>query len=156
MTIEQFTEEHRYLNNMYRLENGVISSPDRVIVPTVEHAYQAAKFVVKSCRYEVLNAPSGHLAKRTARYLEQQGEVIRPDWDSVRVDIMRDLVRQKFNNNPHLTAQLLDTGEERLEEGNNWGDRFWGISPPGSVKGENWLGKILMIVRSEFRLALTD
>ena len=31
-------------------------------------------------------------------------------------------------------------------EGNTWNDTFWGVC---NGQGQNWLGKILMLVRSE-------
>ena len=42
----------------------------------------------------------------------------------------------------------MATGDGQIEEGNNWGDRFW-----GTVDGEglNHLGKIIMRIRKEYR-----
>ena len=62
---------------------------------------------------------------------------------------MRGLVRQKFTNHSHLTEMLLLTAPHELEETNHWGDVFWGVC---DGEGENWLGKILMEVRSELLL----
>ena len=61
---------------------------------------------------------------------------------------MLELVRDKFTGNYALKAQLLATEDEHLEEGNWWGDRYWGTC---EGVGENHLGKILMQVRSEIR-----
>ncbi len=47
-----------------------------------------------------------------------------------------------------LAQRLLATGDAELVEGNNWGDRFWGIC---RGEGRNELGKILMKVRDELR-----
>ncbi|TWT41826.1 hypothetical protein RAS1_29490 [Phycisphaerae bacterium RAS1] len=44
--------------------------------------------------------------------------------------------------------RLLETGEAYLEEGNDCGDRVWGVY---QGQGENRLGKILMKVRAELR-----
>ena len=72
---------------------------------------------------------------------------LRPGWDTLRLDVMRGIVRQKFRD-PVLAARLLATGAAHLEEGNTHGDRFWGTV---NGQGENWLGRILMEVRSELQ-----
>ena len=45
-------------------------------------------------------------------------------------------------------AFVLNTGDEELIEGNNWGDRFWGQC---DGEGINKLGQLLMKVREELR-----
>lgn len=69
---------------------------------------------------------------------------------------MYSLVWKKFHNNPELKALLLATGDAQLEEGNAWGDVYWGISPVGSGQGENHLGRILMKVRDSFQSKETE
>jgi hypothetical protein len=137
--IESFNGDHRFLSNFW---------PARVVLdgveyPTVEHAYQAAKTVDPAERRTIADLPTPGQAKRAGKQV-----TMRADWDEVKIDLMRDLVRQKFRH-PELAGQLLATGEARLIEGNRWGDRFWGQSPVGN--GENHLGRILMEVRRELR-----
>jgi ribA/ribD-fused uncharacterized protein len=71
---------------------------------------------------------------------------LRPDWEDVKIDIMRQVLKSKFTQNPELKAQLIATGDAELIEGNNWNDRFWGVC---RGKGQNHLGKLLMEVRAE-------
>ena len=59
-----------------------------------------------------------------------------------------DKIRATFSQNEDLKEKLLDTGNEHLEEGNTWGDKIWGTV---NGKGQNNLGKILMMVREELR-----
>lgn len=59
---------------------------------------------------------------------------------------MYGLLRQKFAPGSSLAARLQGTGDVILVEGNAWGDRFWGAS---GGYGENYLGRLLMIVRAE-------
>jgi hypothetical protein len=70
---------------------------------------------------------------------------IRPDWEEVKLDVMEDLLRQKFVG---LARALVMTGDEELVEGNTWGDRFWGVCQGA---GENHLGRLLMKIRSELK-----
>lgn len=140
--ISTFTGPHAFLSNFYPARVTL----DGVVYPTVEHAYQAAKSADPSFAYRLSIAalPGTHAgaaaAKRAGRHVP-----LRPDWERVKVGVMRDLLRQKFAH-LELRAKLAATDEE-LVEGNWWGDRFWGQSPLGV--GENWLGRILMEIRGE-------
>jgi ribA/ribD-fused uncharacterized protein len=111
--------------------------------PSVEHAYQAQKTLDPKIQQGVRNQPTPNAAKKFARNF-----ALRPDWDDVKVTIMRELLHEKFASEPERSI-LLSTGDEELVEGNWWNDRFWGQCPLGT--GENWLGKLLMEVRGELR-----
>lgn len=81
----------------------------------------------------------------TAKKLGRQVN-LRPDWEQVKYFIMYDICREKFIQNPDLAEKLLATGDAYLEEGNDWNDTTWGTC---GGKGDNWLGRILMLIRSE-------
>jgi N-glycosidase YbiA len=107
---------------------------------TVEHAYQAHKTLDEGSRELIRNSPDPAQAKKLGR-----GVTVRPDWDAVKVDLMREFIRKKFES-PFLAHMLLETGDSDLVYGNTWNDKFWGVC---RGVGQNWLGKILMEVRSE-------
>lgn len=67
---------------------------------------------------------------------------LRKDWEAVKLDVMGDVVREKFLQNPELAARLLSTKNRELIEGNTWNDTFWGVNLD-TGKGENHLGQIL-------------
>ncbi len=50
------------------------------------------------------------------------------------------------------TAFLLATDDAVLQEGNRWGDRFWGVDLATGI-GENQLGQVLMRKRRALREA---
>jgi ribA/ribD-fused uncharacterized protein len=152
MAVEQFQGENRYLSNMYVLPHGLKLEPDGPVAPTAENPYQAAKFVHHEDRMRVLNQPDGIAAKKTAHQMERDGVEIRPDWSEAKLELMQRLVAMKFDQNPELAGRLVATGDEHLEEGNRWGDRYWGVSPVGSGKGMNYLGEILMDTRLALQL----
>lgn len=106
---------------------------------SVEHAYQAAKSLDETTRKMIREQPTPALAKKLARRI-----ALRPDWEDVKVGIMRELLDEKFAQEPERSI-LLSTGDELLVEGNWWGDAFWGQCPVGV--GENWLGRLLMETR---------
>lgn len=110
---------------------------------SVEHAFQAAKTVDEEQQRWVQAAETPGQAKRRGRAVD-----MRPEWDTLRVPVMRALLRIKFSATP-LREQLLGTGLAELVEGNRWGDAFWGVDERRG--GENVLGRLLMEVRAELR-----
>lgn len=139
MDILEFTGDHKYLSNFYIVEFVW----DGIIWQHSEAAYQAAKTLDRATRLEFSRMKPGE-SKRAGKTVS-----LRSDWEEVKYDIMHAIVLAKFKQNPHLAKLLLATGTAHLEEGNNHGDRIWGVCPPRSNLGHNLLGKILMDVRAE-------
>lgn len=136
MTINSFQGEYRFLSNFWPAEVVL----DGETYPSVEHAYVAAKTVDLHMRKLAKDCQTAGQVKRFGRTLP-----LRRDWEEVKLQIMHDLVRQKFAHS-YLKEKLLATGDEELVEGNTWNDTFWGVC---RGVGENNLGKILMEVRKE-------
>lgn len=136
MAIEDFRGDYRWLSNFHMVQ---VTFEDEVYTST-EHAYQAAKTFLPAERRAIREATSCGDAKRLGQKVS-----MRPDWEDVKVDVMRDLLRQKFKY-PELRAKLLATGRQHLVEGNTWRDFFWGVC---DGDGENHLGRLLMDVRAE-------
>jgi N-glycosidase YbiA len=116
--------------------------------PTVEHYYQAQKFVgsVDSAIIPIIHAAG--TPEEAAALGRCHTRQLRPDWDLVKTQVMRKAVLRKFLSHPDIQEILLSTGNETLVE-NSPNDYFWGC---GAEKtGENHLGKILMSVRAEIR-----
>lgn len=135
MSISQFRGEYAFLSNFY--ERPLIYEGIRY--PTAEHAYQAAKTPSDTWEWRIGNAKTAGLAKRLGRQCP-----IHPDWEDRKIDVMRAVLKAKFED-PQLLAKLEATAPQVLVEGNTWGDRFWGQCPVGT--GENWLGRLLMEIR---------
>ena len=134
--VKQFKGQYSFLSNFA----GSFVWYEGVEYPTVEHAFQAAKTLDLEERKKFEYMDYAGNAKKCGRKV-----TLRPDWEEVKVDIMLDLLRQKFKHEKHRQP-LIATGTAHLEEGNNHGDKFW-----GTVRGEgkNTLGKLLMQVREE-------
>jgi ribA/ribD-fused uncharacterized protein len=105
-----------------------------ITYPSVEHAFVAAKTTDEIARRQVLCYKYPGDAKRYGRSL-----VLRDDWDTYRVTVMRDLLTQKFSQEPFRT-RLLETGLETLEEGNTWGDTFWGSNQNAQIVRIDYYG----------------
>jgi len=137
---------------------------DNVYYQTVEHYYQAQKYVGDSRHQEYAqliirqNTPnkakilankkvSGHyswmqpLIELISKYKDVK---IRDDWDQVKDNVMRKGVFNKYLQNSSLLDNLKNTGSSILIEHSY--DKYWGDGLDGS--GLNKLGTILMEIRS--------
>lgn len=139
MSIDSFTGKYRFLSNFYPCYVDF----EGASYPSIEHAYQAAKTKVEELRLIFMEPiMTAHEAKKAGKRL-----ILRDDWENVKIDVMRTLLKEKFKQ-PKFKNMLLETKDENLVEGNWWGDKFWGIC---NGEGENWLGKLLMEIREEIK-----
>lgn len=136
--INEFRGEYFFLSNFYEAPVEF----DGLHYRNTEAAFQAQKTIdpTERKRFTRLN-PSE--AKRLGRHVK-----LRTDWETVKYTMMYNIVTAKFTQNEDLRARLLAAGNEELIEGNDWGDKTWGMV---NGEGQNLLGKILMDVREELR-----
>lgn len=113
---------------------------------TSEHAYHWEKFPDHpALRNAVRYADSAHESLKIATANKM---FRRADWDAVKADIMREIIREKARQHEYVRRKLLATGDRELVE-NSWRDDFWGWGP--NRDGKNTLGKLWMEVRAELR-----
>lgn len=136
--INDFRGEYAFLSNFYEAPVVYLG----LWYKNNEAAFQAQKTRDLEARLPFAKMNPSQ-AKAAGRKLQ-----LRDDWENVKVQIMYEICDSKFWHNPDLAEKLLATGNEYLEEGNTWGDTFWGTV---NGQGSNWLGKILMRVREELR-----
>jgi len=133
--ISEFRGETRWLSNFQEAPILYMGKTYK----TVEHMYQAYKSPVPEERLAIMTAETPGRAKRMGALCK-----LRPDWEEIKFGIMFHAVLCKFLQHKDLAERLLATGDAILEEGNDWGDTYWGIC---NGEGFNHLGKILMRVR---------
>lgn len=138
--IKRFTEQFRWLSNFTEVQVFLDEKP----YPSVENAYVAAKTLDKRLR-PILQKINSAEAKQLGKILP-----LRSDWDSVKLKVMENLLRQKFSYK-WFADKLAETGEQEIVEGNSWHDNFWGscVCDECGDKGENHLGRLLMKIRGE-------
>ena len=132
--VTEFRNYFRFLSNMHP---SPIKLGD-VTYTCAEAAFQAAKLQDKSMRH-IFAGLTGKEAKTLGHRIS-----LRSDWETIKIDVMRWIVKEKFEQNPELKLRLFRLIEDDLIEGNSWGDTFWGVC---NGTGQNWLGKILMEYR---------
>lgn len=114
-----------------------------------EALYQACKFPEDpGLQAEIGRKASPLFAKGLARRRE---EGARADWDEVKIEIMRWVLRVKKAQNPaRMRALLRDTGGRQIVERSRK-DRFWGaiLEKDGYLHGINRLGNLIGEIRAE-------
>lgn len=110
---------------------------------TAEHAYQASKTIVAKERDLIQSCHSPNKAR-------QQGKTVtlRDNWNTIKLGIMRKIIKSKINNNLQLRRSLIDSGDTILVHEAPW-DSFWGDGRDG--KGHNMLGLLYMELRSKLQ-----
>lgn len=143
--ITSFIDEYRFLSNFYQcpLEYKGLTYPN------AEAAFQAQKCSNDEDKIKY------SLQKKPVR-VKQTGKkepTLPANWDTGSYDIMNEILNAKFSV-PELAEKLIATGVAYLEEGNRWHDNRWGrcaCEKCRAKEGQNWLGKILMNIRTELQ-----
>jgi ribA/ribD-fused uncharacterized protein len=137
--------EHGGLSNM---ASGFPLAVNGVISRTPEALYQACRFPQEpQVQATVLAERSPMAAKMESR---EHADTTRGDWDEIRVEVMRWVLRVKLVQHfDSFSEALRSTGDIPIvEESRN--DRFWGaVADGGELKGVNMLGELLTELRDE-------
>ena len=145
--IDSFEGKYAFLSNFY--DSPFIGNIDEIEYPTVEHYFQAQKSLSLQERRMIAAAPTPGKAKYFGRHVD-----LRPDWEFKKLKVMKYALKRKFDTYPDLKKQLLATDDAILIEGNTWHDNFWGdcsCQKCKNIAGKNNLGKLLMMLRAEYR-----
>ncbi|MFD0270442.1 NADAR family protein [Streptomyces sp. NPDC127106] len=113
--------------------------------PTVEHYFQAQKFLGTRHAHVIRQAPT---PLRAAELGRDRSKPLRRDWERVKDDVMRRAVDAKFRTHADIHEILLSTGDEEIVE-DTTSDHYWGRGRTGT--GKNMLGRILMRTRTRLR-----
>jgi ribA/ribD-fused uncharacterized protein len=112
---------------------------------TSEHAYHSEKFNDPKLLEQLRNTRSAHDSMKLA-YANK--DKYREDWDEIKLDVMKDILKAKAEQHPYVKRKLLESGDKELIE-NSWRDSYWGWGM--DKDGENHLGKLWMEVREEVK-----
>ena len=122
------------------------------IYASAEEAYQAAKFEKNAPEIaeKIRCSFSAHEAPKIAF---QNRDKQRPDWNTIRLPTMEQILRLKLEQNPYVKKKLLETKNYQIVE-DSPKDSFWGSGP--DRLGKNQLGKLWMKLRSELNAKHID
>ena len=116
---------------------------------TVEHYYQAQKFVGSPDEEIIPLIHAAHTPEEAAALGRCSTRCLRSDWEVVKTQVMRRAVLKKFLTHHEIREILLSTEDKLLVEDSPH-DYFWGCGV--NKTGKNHLGKILMSIREELRV----
>jgi ribA/ribD-fused uncharacterized protein len=123
---------------------------DGMTWPTSEHYYQAMKFPNNvRIQQEIERAQTPREAFNRARKYQH---FVRADWKVVNLNSMKRAVWEKCSQHLNIRLMLLTTGAAILIEDAGANDAFYGAG--AGYKGDNYLGRILMRVRTALQARL--
>jgi predicted NAD-dependent protein-ADP-ribosyltransferase YbiA (DUF1768 family) len=108
--------------------------------PTALHAYWAASTSDPEVRARIRDC------EQVSQLIDLMRDAPRREgWPELRLGEMARLLRLKFAQHPDLAERLIATGDAILQGHVVVGTTFW------DARGQNWVGRLLEIIRSELR-----
>lgn len=153
-----FLKTHEAFGGLSNMAGGFPLFVNGIRIYTSEALYQACRFPQRpEVQWLIIGQPSPMTAKMKSKPYRHDS---RPDWDQVRVKVMRWCLRVKLAQNWDAFSKLLLETEDRpiVEESRR--DDFWGARPVDeqTLAGRNVLGRLLMelreVVKAEGREAV--
>ena len=141
--INNFKGYYAFLSNFYVINITIEGKLWR----TSEAMYMSCKTTNANDRELIRLADTAGQAKRIGRKV-----TLRPDWESIKDEVMLRCLRRKFTTNQECKEKLMATINHELVEGNYWHDNYWGNCKCNKCihkVGVNKLGKLLMQIRAE-------
>lgn len=137
--IIQFKDKYAFLDNCFLTD----ISYEGLIYPSAESAFQASKLIDNKERMP-FTAYKQDKVKQKGYYIEPYH-----GWETKRLEIMEQILREKFRQHSDLYEKLLQTRGYKLIAGNKKREKYWGVNLI-TWEGDNHLGQILMKLRNEF------
>lgn len=134
----QFSGELFFLSNFYANEPIIAGGVGWM---TGEHLFQAHKTIIQA-EQRLVHAS---VTPSQAKYRGRREVTLRPDWDSIRKQVMQFVLLSKFPGGSDLAERLLEVPDEEITEINIWHDNYWGkCSCTSCYGGTDWLGQLLI------------
>jgi putative DNA methylase len=147
-----FLKTKEAFGGLSNMAGGFPLKVNGVRLQTSEALYQACRFPHLPDIQQLIIAQTSPMTAKMKGKPHRSNS--RPDWDAVRVKIMRWCLRVKLVQNYSTFSQLLlETGDRPIVEESRKDD-FWGAKAlaPYQLVGRNALGRLLMELREEVRV----
>ena len=122
-----------------------------VAMRNTEALYQACRFPFNlEAQQRIIEQNSGFSSKLVSKPYRPE---TRPDWDQVRVEIMRYVLRVKLAQNFETFGALLESTATHPIVEQSRKDAFWGakvVEGSSLLRGQNVLGKLLVELRDQY------
>lgn len=137
--IKEFQKEYRWLSNFAPVD---IKWEHGIVYPSVEHFFVSYKTDHIPTKKKIASIEHPAQAKKYGQKID-----LVDNWDERKDMVMMIGLIEKFKQEPYRT-KLIETGDEYIQEGNYWGDTYWGVDLK-TGEGENKLGKMIIEIREE-------
>jgi type I restriction enzyme, S subunit len=151
-----FSKTNEPFGGLSNMAEGFPLKVNSIHIRTSEALYQACRFPHLSEVQQLIIEEASPVAAKTTSKLHRDNS--RPDWDQVRVDIMRWCLRVKLVQNwERFSVLLLETGERPIVEKSHK-DTFWGAKmvDDQTLIGTNMLGCLFMELREAIKRSDCD
>jgi type I restriction enzyme S subunit len=146
-----FLKTHESFGGLSNMAGGFPLRVNGIRILTSEALYQACRFPHRpEVQALIIEQKSPMTAKMKSKPHRRDS---RPDWNQVRVNVMRWCLRVKLAQNWIVFSRLLlETGERPIVEESRK-DSFWGAmaNDDGTLAGMNVLGRLLMELRETIK-----
>lgn len=143
--VVSFRGEYNWLSNFFDVKIIL----DGIEYISVEHAYMSAKS--ESMEWKSFCSNFTNTAGKVKR--ESHKIALVPYWDLIKIDVMFECLKQKYSQEPFKT-KLLNTKNQRIQEGNHHKDTFWGVDLETNI-GKNILGILITEIRENLKYEST-
>lgn len=151
-----FLKTNERFGGLSNMAGGFPLRVNGVRIRTSEALYQACRFPhMPGLQRDIIAEASPMTAKMRGKPYRNQS---RPDWDAVRVKIMRWCLRVKLAQNWQEFGRLLLATADRPIVEQSRKDDFWGakVADDGMLVGINVLGRLLMELREQLKGSEAD
>lgn len=146
-----FLKTHEAFGGLSNMAGGFPLSVNGTSIRTSEALYQACRFPhLPEVQRLIIEQRSPMTAKMKGKPYRQRS---RPDWDAIRIKVMRWCLRVKLAQNwTAFGGLLLETGDRPIVEQSRK-DEFWGarVVDDATLVGKNFLGRLLMELRESIK-----
>lgn len=149
--IRSFSEDYRWLSNFWVAPIELTAFGERWSFSSTEQVFQMAKLEFTELNLEEQRELFAEVASletpgQSKRFGRKIPALDVDSWNRARDRAMAQVLLAKFSQHADLRSKLLALKGYYLEEGNHWGDRYWGVDGTG----KNRLGELLMELRDRW------
>jgi type I restriction enzyme S subunit len=146
-----FLRTAELFGGLSNMAGGYPLSINNIRILTTEALYQACRFPhLPEVQKLIIGQNSPMTAKMKSKPFRKES---RPDWDDIRILVMRWCLHVKLAQNWEKFSALLLSTEDRPIVEESYRDQFWGAKPidPDRLSGINVLGQLLTELREQLQ-----
>lgn len=145
-----FRKTHEKFGGLSNMAAGYKIKIKNINILTSEALYQCCRYPnLSKVQKLIISEKSPMTAKMISKKYNKE---TRKDWNDIRVNVMRWVLRAKLMNNFDTFGNLLAQTENKYIVEESSKDDFWGAKPQsdGTLVGQNVLGRLLMELREQY------